>query len=287
MVLSALAQAGDLLESAIKRHFGAKDTSQLIPGSWRTDGSARRLSGRCRGCAPDWHSAPRDGCCRPRPPGMVGAMTPAQPSAKVGAKAGSGSRAAARDAAGRHRLDRIEHDRSVTARSGALRGRGHHRVPQRRGVGAGLRATWRALCGGQATPMPYADLKEGLAGSGIEAAAGPAAMVEAAERPADWVMAAITGAASLKPTLAAAERGATVALANKECLVCAGALFMRRAAAAGAKVLPVDSEHNAIFQALSAGRREEVRRSHPDRLRRPVPHVSRRSSSAMSRSSRP
>jgi 1-deoxy-D-xylulose-5-phosphate reductoisomerase len=64
----------------------------------------------------------------------------------------------------------------------------------------------------------------------------------------------------LKPTLAAAERGATVALANKECLVCAGALFMRRAAAAGAKVLPVDSEHNAIFQALSAGRREEVRR---------------------------
>ena len=109
-------------------------------------------------------------------------------------------------------------------------------------------------------PDAYVDLKDGLAGSGIEAGAGPDAMVEAAERPADWVMAAITGAASLKPTLAAAERGATVALANKECLVCAGALFMRRAAAAGAKVLPVDSEHNAIFQALSAGRREEVRR---------------------------
>ncbi len=109
-------------------------------------------------------------------------------------------------------------------------------------------------------PDAYVDLKEGLAGSGIEAGAGPEAIVEAAERPADWVMAAITGAASLKPTLAAAERGATVALANKECLVCAGALFMRRAAAAGARVLPVDSEHNAIFQALSAGRREEVRR---------------------------
>jgi 1-deoxy-D-xylulose-5-phosphate reductoisomerase len=73
-------------------------------------------------------------------------------------------------------------------------------------------------------------------------------------------MAAITGAASLRPTLAAAERGATVALANKECLVCAGALFMRRAAATGATVLPADSEHNAIFQALSAGRREDVRR---------------------------
>jgi 1-deoxy-D-xylulose-5-phosphate reductoisomerase len=111
-----------------------------------------------------------------------------------------------------------------------------------------------------ADPAAYADLKAGLAGSRIESGAGAAALVEAAQRPAEWVMAAITGAASLEPTLAAAERGATVALANKECLVCAGALFMRRAAAAGATVLPVDSEHNAIFQALSAGRREDVRR---------------------------
>jgi 1-deoxy-D-xylulose-5-phosphate reductoisomerase len=106
----------------------------------------------------------------------------------------------------------------------------------------------------------YKELKAGLAGSGIEAAAGAEALVEAAQRPAEWVMAAITGAASLKPTLAAAERGATVALANKECLVCAGALFMRRAAAARATVLPVDSEHNAVFQALMSGRRDEVRR---------------------------
>ena len=106
----------------------------------------------------------------------------------------------------------------------------------------------------------YGALKDALSGSGIEAGAGADAMVEAALRPADWVMAAITGATSLKPTLAAAERGATVALANKECLVCAGALFMRQAAAAGARVLPVDSEHNAIFQALGAGRREDVRR---------------------------
>jgi 1-deoxy-D-xylulose-5-phosphate reductoisomerase len=111
-----------------------------------------------------------------------------------------------------------------------------------------------------ADPEAFAELKAELSGSGIEAAAGPAAIVEAAQRPADWVMAAITGAASLAPTLAAAERGATVALANKECLVCAGALFMRRAAATGATVLPVDSEHNAIFQAMSAGRREDIRR---------------------------
>jgi 1-deoxy-D-xylulose-5-phosphate reductoisomerase len=102
-----------------------------------------------------------------------------------------------------------------------------------------------------ADPDAYSELKAELSGSGIEAGAGAAAVVEAALRPADWVMAAITGATSLEPTLAAAERGATVALANKECLVCAGALFMRRAAAAGATVLPVDSEHNAIFQALA------------------------------------
>src|ERR1700677_2530409 len=111
-----------------------------------------------------------------------------------------------------------------------------------------------------ADPAAYGELKAALSGSNIEAAAGPGAIVEAAQRPAEWVMAAITGATSLAPTLAAAERGATVALANKECLVCAGALFMRRAAAKGATVLPVDSEHNAIFQALSAGRREDVRR---------------------------
>lgn len=106
----------------------------------------------------------------------------------------------------------------------------------------------------------YRDLKGALSGSGIEAGAGESALVEAAQRPAQWVIGAITGAAGLRPTLAAAERGAIVALANKETLVCAGGLFMRRAAAAGATVLPVDSEHNALFQAMSAGRREDVRR---------------------------
>jgi 1-deoxy-D-xylulose-5-phosphate reductoisomerase len=106
----------------------------------------------------------------------------------------------------------------------------------------------------------HRDLKDALAGSGIETGAGDEAVVEAASRPADWVMAAITGATSLRPTLAAADRGAMVAIANKECLVCAGGLFMRRAAAKGATILPVDSEHNALFQALSAGRRDDVHR---------------------------
>jgi 1-deoxy-D-xylulose-5-phosphate reductoisomerase len=106
----------------------------------------------------------------------------------------------------------------------------------------------------------YRELKDALAGTNIEAASGEDALHEAGQRPADWVMAAISGAIGLKPTLAAIERGATVALANKECLVCAGSLFMRKAATAGATVLPVDSEHNAIFQALGAGPREDVSR---------------------------
>src|SRR6476659_4835200 len=109
-------------------------------------------------------------------------------------------------------------------------------------------------------PACYRDLKSALSGSGIAAGAGESGLIEAAERPAEWVIGAITGAAGLQPTLAAADRGAIVALANKEPLVCAGGLFMRRAAAAGATVLPVDSEHNALFQAMSGSRREDVRR---------------------------
>ena len=84
-------------------------------------------------------------------------------------------------------------------------------------------------------PAAYAELKEALAGTGIAAGGGESALIEAAQRPADWVIGAITGAAGLRPTLAAAERGAIVALANKETLVCAGGLFMRRAAAVRAR----------------------------------------------------
>jgi 1-deoxy-D-xylulose-5-phosphate reductoisomerase len=111
-----------------------------------------------------------------------------------------------------------------------------------------------------ADPAGYQELKQALAGTGIEVAAGTSGLVDAAQRPAEWVLGAITGAAGLMPTLAAAERGAMVALANKETLVCAGSVFMRRAAASGAVVLPVDSEHNALFQAMSGSRREEVAR---------------------------
>jgi 1-deoxy-D-xylulose-5-phosphate reductoisomerase len=108
-------------------------------------------------------------------------------------------------------------------------------------------------------PSVFKELKEALSGSNIEAGAGDTALTEAAQRPAEWVLAAIVGSAGLTSALAAAKRGATVALANKECLVCAGDLFMRVAAQSGARVLPVDSEHNAIYQALKAGRPEDVR----------------------------
>ena len=104
----------------------------------------------------------------------------------------------------------------------------------------------------------YGTLKEALSGTGIEVGAGAGAVVEAAERPADWVMAAIVGAAGLRPTLAAVRRGAVVALANKECLVSAGRLMIREVARAGATLLPVDSEHSAIFQLFDFERREAI-----------------------------
>ena len=94
------------------------------------------------------------------------------------------------------------------------------------------------------------DLRAALDGSGIAAASGQAALTEAATRPADWVMSAIVGAAGLAPGLAALKQGATLALANKETLVCAGPLVLETARAHGARLLPVDSEHSAVFQAL-------------------------------------
>lgn len=103
-------------------------------------------------------------------------------------------------------------------------------------------------------------LRQRLAGTGIDVAAGPEAVIEAADRPADFVMSAIVGAAGLAPTLRAVRRGARVGLANKETLVCAGALFMEEVAASGAVLLPVDSEHNAIFQVLQQQHRSSVSR---------------------------
>ena len=99
-----------------------------------------------------------------------------------------------------------------------------------------------------ADPADYPALKDALAGTGIATASGRAALVEAVERPCDWVMAGIVGAAGLEPTLAAVRQGRMVAFANKEVLVSAGSLFMREVRTHRATLLPVDSEHNAIWQ---------------------------------------
>ncbi len=106
----------------------------------------------------------------------------------------------------------------------------------------------------------YAALKDALAGAGIEVAAGREALIEAGARPSDWVMAAIVGTAGLAPTLAAAERGADIALANKECLVSAGELFVRAVTEGGGRLIPVDSEHSAIFQSLEDDQHHAVER---------------------------
>jgi len=106
----------------------------------------------------------------------------------------------------------------------------------------------------------YSELKRELSGTGIQIEAGRDALVEAAARPTEWVMAAIVGAAGLEPTLAAARRGAIVALANKECLVSAGTLLMEEIRSSGGTLLPVDSEHNAIFQVFDFERRDAVER---------------------------
>lgn len=106
----------------------------------------------------------------------------------------------------------------------------------------------------------YSALKDALQGSGVEAAAGDDALVDAAQAGAEWSMAAIVGCAGLRPTMAALKAGGTVALANKESLVSAGALMMDQATRSGATLLPVDSEHNAIFQCLAGSRLEDVAR---------------------------
>jgi 1-deoxy-D-xylulose-5-phosphate reductoisomerase len=123
---------------------------------------------------------------------------------------------------------------------------------QARALGAELAVIWDEDAG----PA----LRAALAGSGVRAAAGQAAVIEAAAMEADWTMAAITGMAGLAPTLTAIERGKAVALANKEALVSAGDVMLRAVTAAGAALLPCDSEHNAIFQAMADKNRAAVER---------------------------
>ena len=117
----------------------------------------------------------------------------------------------------------------------------------------------RAQIAVTAHPELLDDLRTALAGTDVQAAAGEAALIEAAHRPADWILSAIVGAAGLAPGLAALSQGGVLALANKESLVCAGALLRDTGAGSGATILPVDSEHSALFQALGADKLESVK----------------------------
>ncbi len=117
-----------------------------------------------------------------------------------------------------------------------------------------LRAEHAVIADEDALPV----LRRLLHGTGIRVSAGRNAVCEAASEPADWTMAAITGAAGLVPTLGAIRGGRTVALANKEALVCAGDVMLRAVKQAGATLLPVDSEHNALFQAMADKQAAEV-----------------------------
>ncbi|MCL4188578.1 MAG: 1-deoxy-D-xylulose-5-phosphate reductoisomerase [Rhodobacteraceae bacterium] len=141
-------------------------------------------------------------------------------------------------------LDLIDRDRDAWQVVALTGGRNVALLAARaRGFGAALAVT--------ADPARLGELRELLAGSGVEAAAGPAALVEAAERPADVTVSAIVGAAGLAPGFRALAQGGRLALANKESLVAAGPLLMAEAARHGASILPVDSEHSAVFQALA------------------------------------
>ena len=119
---------------------------------------------------------------------------------------------------------------------------------------------WRPRIAVTADPAKLSELRDALAGTGVEAAAGDEAVVEAATRPADWIMASIVGAAGLRSTWAAAGTGATLALANKESLVCCGPALIERVRKAGGRLIPVDSEHSAIFQVFPHAAPEQVSR---------------------------
>lgn len=119
---------------------------------------------------------------------------------------------------------------------------------------------WRPELAVTAWPELKPELEDALSGTGIAVAAGEEALVEAALRPADWIMAAIVGVAGLRSTWAAAGTGAVVGLANKESLVCCGPALMERATRAGGRILPVDSEHSAIYQVFPHDRPEGVQR---------------------------
>ena len=246
LAAAIVAELGDLFESALKRRFGVKDFEPPHPGPRRPHGQARRLHRRIRLRRAVRRRQHQRLLHRQRAVSMVSRHAVSRAAAaRVGARprslailgaTGSIGRSCARvigAAPGRFSVASV-----ASGRDGAALAR----------LAVKLGAEFAAV----ADPAGYGDLKAALAGSRIEAAAGIEAVREAALRQADLVVSAIVGAAGLEPTFAAIAAGRTVALANKETLVCAGGAVMRMAKRSGALLLPMDSEHNALFQAIGA-----------------------------------
>ncbi|MEQ8195982.1 MAG: 1-deoxy-D-xylulose-5-phosphate reductoisomerase [Rhodospirillales bacterium] len=182
--------------------------------------------------------------------------TPASP-ATAARRSGAGHRSVtilgSTGSVGCNTVDLIERDRDrFTVQALTANGNVERLAKQAKGLNAKLAVV--------ADPAKYGDLKSALSGSGIEAAAGADALCAAADLPSDFVMAGIVGLAGLKPTLSAIKRGATVGFANKECLVSAGEVMLAEIEKSGAVFLPVDSEHNAIFQVFDFDRIDQIER---------------------------